>query len=321
MGLLQNGQWVDQWYDTSGSGGEFRRQDSRFRSWVTADGEAVAGAKSGFKAESGRYHLYVSLACPWAHRTLIFRQLKQLQEYIDVTVVDPVMLENGWELTDPLYGFNYLYQLYLKADTQYEGRVTVPVLWDKKTKTIVSNESAEIIRMFNSAFNHLTGNTADYYPAALCEEIDQVNERIYNAINNGVYRAGFATTQAAYEAAYHTLFDALDWVEQLLSRQRYLVGEHLTEADWRLFTTLIRFDAVYFGHFKTNRQLLADFPAISGYVRELYQVPGVAETVNLEHIKTHYYVSHQTINPTGVIPLGPLQDFTGEHDRKRFTAV
>ncbi len=320
MGLIQNGQWVDQWYDTKNNGGEFRRQDSRFRSWLTADGQAGPSGEAGFKAEKGRYHLYVSLACPWAHRTLIFRQLKNLQEYIDVTVVDAVMLENGWEFSgsksEPLYDFNYAYELYLKADSQYEGRVTVPILWDKKTETMVSNESSEIIRMFNSAFNHLTGNDDDYYPEALHEKIDAINDRVYDSINNGVYRAGFATTQDAYESAFHQLFDALDWVEGLLTNQRYLAGDTLTEADWRLFTTLIRFDAVYFGHFKTNKKMLASYPAISGYVRELYQVPGVAETVNFENIKTHYYASHLTINPTGVIPLGPEQDFNLAHGRE-----
>jgi putative glutathione S-transferase len=321
MGLLQNGQWVDQWYDTKGSDGEFRRQDSRFRNWLTANGGVGPSGEPGFKAEKGRYHLYVSLACPWAHRTLIFRRLKQLEEYIDVTVVDPIMLENGWEMTDPLYGLDFLYQLYLKADANYEGRVTVPVLWDKQTQTIVSNESSEIIRMFNSAFNELTGNTDDYYPQALHEAIHTLNDRIYDSINNGVYRAGFATTQAAYEEAFYQLFDSLDWVEGLLSRQRYLAGDQLTEADWRLFTTLIRFDAVYFGHFKTNRQRLADYPAISAYVRELYQVQGVAETVNFDHIKTHYYASHRTINPTGVVPVGPEQDFTLPHGRETLKAA
>ena len=319
MGLIQNGQWVDQWYDTKSSGGEYRRQDSRFRSWITANGEAGPTGEAGFKAEKGRYHLYVSLACPWAHRTLIFRQLKNLQEYIDVTMVDAVMLENGWEFSsyqqEPLYDFNYAYQLYLKADSQYEGRVTVPILWDKKTETIVNNESSEIIRMFNSAFNHLTGNSDDYYPAELHEEIDAINDRVYDSINNGVYRAGFATTQEAYEKAFHQLFDALDWVEGLLTAQRYLTGERITEADWRLFTTLIRFDAVYFGHFKTNKRLLSSYPAISGFVRELYQVPGVASTVDFAHIKTHYYASHLTINPTGIIPLGPEQDFNLPHGR------
>ncbi len=317
MGLLQNGQWVDQWYDTDSSGGEFRRQDSRFRSWVTADGAAGPSGSEGFKAEPGRYHLYVSLACPWAHRTLIFRQLKDLQDLIGVTVVEPLMLANGWELKDDQYGLEYLYQLYLKADSGYEGRVTVPVLWDKREQTIVSNESAEIIRMFNTAFNGQTGNDNDYYPAALQGEIDAINERVYDSINNGVYRSGFATTQKAYEEAYYKLFDALDWVEQVLTRQRYLAGETLTEADWRLFTTLIRFDAVYHGHFKTNRQRIADYPAMSNYLRELYQQPGVAHTVNFAHIKQHYYGSHRTINPTQVVPLGPQQDFTLPHDRSR----
>ncbi len=315
MGLLQNGQWVDQWYDTKNTGGSFRRQDSRFRHWVTATGEAGASGEAGFKAEKGRYHLYVSLACPWAHRTLIFRKLKQLEDYIDVTVVDATMLENGWEMTDSLSGLNYLYELYLKADSSYEGRVTVPVLWDKHTNTIVSNESSEIIRMFNSAFNHLTGNQDDYYPEPLHETIHALNDRIYDSINNGVYRAGFATSQGAYEEAFHQLFDSLDWVEGILSQNRYLAGDTLTEADWRLFTTLIRFDAVYHGHFKTNRQQLSEYPAISGYVRELYQVSGVAETVDFAHIKTHYYASHRTINPSGVVPLGPVQDFTLAHNR------
>jgi putative glutathione S-transferase len=317
MGLLQQGKWIDQWYETGSSGGEFRRQDSGFRHWLTPDGEAEPTGEPGFKAEKGRYHLYVSLACPWAHRTLIFRELKQLQDYIDVTVVEPIMLENGWEMTDPLYGFEFLYQLYLKADGEYEGRVTVPVLWDKQTKTIVSNESSEIIRMFNSAFNHLSGNTTDYYPEPLQKTNNTLNDRIYSTINNGVYRAGFATTQETYEAAFHLLFESLDWLEDLLSQQRYTAGTKVTEADWRLFTTLIRFDAVYFGHFKTNRQLLAAYPAISGYVRELYQVPGIAKTVNFEHIKTHYYASHLMINPTGIIPLGPKQDFNIAHGREK----
>ncbi|BFM15306.1 glutathione S-transferase family protein [Maricurvus nonylphenolicus] len=318
MGLLQNGQWVDQWYDTKTSGGEFRRQDSRFRNWITADGKAGPSGQAGFKAEAGRYHLYVSLACPWAHRTLIFRNLKQLQPYIDVTIVEPTMLEHGWEMTDPNYGLQFLYQLYLKADASYEGRVTVPVLWDKQTETIVSNESSEIIRMFNNAFNHLTGNTDDYYPLAQQEKIDTVNARVYDTINNGVYRAGFATTQAAYETAFYQLFDALDWVEGILTTQRYLTGSHITEADWRLFTTLVRFDAVYYGHFKTNRQRLSDYPAISGYIRELYQLKGIAETVNFDHIKTHYYASHLSINPTGIVPLGPELDFSSPHNRDHF---
>jgi putative glutathione S-transferase len=315
MGLLQGGKWVDQWYDTKNSDGEFVRQDSSFRNWLTSDGRAGPTGQSGFSAEKGRYHLYVSLACPWAHRTLIFRKLKQLEDYIDVTVVDALMLENGWEMDDALNGLNFVYELYLKADAQYEGRVTVPVLWDKKTQTIVSNESSEIIRMFNSAFNDLTGNTDDYYPQNLHSAIEVVNERIYHTINNGVYKAGFATTFEAYRQAYLTLFDSLDWVEDILSRQRYLAGEKMTEVDWRLFTTLIRFDAVYFGHFKCNRQLLDSYPNISGYVRELYQVPGVSDTVDMEHIKTHYYASHTSINPTGIVPLGPKQNFNAPHGR------
>jgi putative glutathione S-transferase len=316
MGLLQQGKWVDKWYDTKNNDGEFRRQDSRFRSWLTANGAAGPNGEQGFKAEKGRYHLYVSLACPWAHRTLIFRALKGLQDYIDVTAVEPIMLENGWELSDPQYGFDYAYQLYLKADRSYEGRVTVPILWDKQTQTIVSNESSEIIRMFNTAFNHFTGDLTDYYPENLRSKIDSVNTRVYDTINNGVYLCGFATTQQAYEKAFKALFESLDWVEDILSKQPYLAGEQLTEADWRLFTTLIRFDAVYFGHFKTNRQQIADYPAISNYVREMYQIEGIANTVNFEHIKTHYYGSHLTINPTGIVPVGPAQDFTKVHNRQ-----
>ena len=309
MGLIQNGQWVDQWYDTKESGGEFRRQDSRFRDWISKEEGAT------FPPESGRYHLYVSLACPWAHRTLIFRALKGLEQHIGVTVVKPIMLENGWEINDDQYRLDFLYQLYLKADASYEGRVTVPVLWDKKTETIVSNESAEIIRMLNSAFNDLTGNHDDYYPKAHRDEIDRLNDRIYHTVNNGVYRAGFATSQEAYEQAFYELFDSLDWLEDILSKQRYLVASQITEADWRLFTTLIRFDAVYVGHFKCNQKQIADYPALNAYLSELYQVAGIAETVSFEHIKTHYYVSHPTINPSGVIPLGPEQNFTMAHGR------
>lgn len=321
MGLLQNGKWVDQWYNTDDNDGAFSRQDSRFRNWITNNGENGPNNTAGFKAEKDRYHLYVSLACPWAHRTLIFRELKQLQDIIAVTVVDPIMLDNGWEMSDSLNDFSYVYQLYLKADPNYEGRVTVPVLWDKKTQTIVSNESSEIIRMFNTAFNSLTGNVADYYPDALRSNIDTINQHVYDTINNGVYRAGFATTQSAYELAFHQLFDALDDIEKLLTTQRYLVGDVITEADWRLFTTLIRFDAVYFGHFKTNRQLLADYSAISGYVRELYQQPEVSNTISFEHIKTHYYASHLMINPSGVIPIGPLQDFNIAHNRDQLNVT
>ena len=316
MGLIVNGKWVDQWYDTKASKGQFERQESRFRDTIST------GPNSKYPAEAGRYHLYVSLACPWAHRTLIFRQLKQLEDVISVSVVKAEMLENGWEFDlenelfqDHLYQHNYLYQLYLKAAPDYQGRVTVPVLWDKKTQTIVNNESSEIIRILNSAFNDITGNTDDYYPVPLRPEIDQLNSRIYDTINNGVYRAGFATTQAAYEQAYQQLFDSLDWLEQHLASHRYLAGNQLTEADWRLFTTLIRFDAVYFGHFKCNRNQLTDFDNISGYLRELYQFKEVSKTVDLPYSKRHYYASHKTINPTLIVPLGPEQDFNQAHHR------
>lgn len=312
MGLIVKGEWVDEWYPTEETEGEFIRQESRFRQTISTEPGAT------YPPEKGRYHLYVSLACPWAHRTLIFRKIKQLEDIITISVVEPKMLENGWEFGekgDSLYGLNYMYQLYLKAAPDYQGRVTVPVLWDKKTETIVNNESAEIIRILNTAFNELTGNNDDYYPDALSSEIDRINERIYDTVNNGVYRAGFATTQTAYEEAYISLFATLDWLENRLSQQRYLVGDSITEADWRLFTTLIRFDAVYHGHFKCNRQKLNEFSNISHYLRELYQVPGVKETVDLEYTKIHYYGSHKTINPTGVIPLGPNEDFSLPHNR------
>lgn len=326
MGLLQNGKWVDQWYDTKSTGGHFKRSESQFRNWITADGSAGPSGSAGFKAEKDRYHLYVSLACPWAHRTLIFRTLKGLEDYITVSVVDPLMLENGWEFRsaetrtegatdDALFGSDYLYQVYLKADPNYSGRVTVPVLWDKQQNTIVSNESAEIIRMFNSAFNDLTGNRLDFYQDALRQEIDELNDWIYPTINNGVYKAGFATSQGAYEEAFNALFEALDKLEERLSTERYLIGTSLTEADWRLFTTLIRFDAVYVGHFKCNLRRIEDYPNISGYLRELYQVPGIKETVNMRHIKEHYYRSHKTINPTGVVPSGPELNFNVPHGR------
>jgi len=314
MGLLVNGEWVDKWYDTEKSDGKFVRQDSRFRDTISS------APQSKFTPEVGRYHLYVSLACPWAHRTIIFRKLKQLEDIISMSIVEAPMMENGWEFGeqgDPLYNLDYAYQLYLKADPSYEGRVTVPILWDKKTQTIVNNESIEIIRMLNSAFNELTGNTDDYYPEPLREEIEAVNNRVYNTINNGVYKAGFATTQEAYNEAYTALFDSLDWLEARLAKQRYLVGDVITEADWRLFTTLIRFDAVYHGHFKCNRQKLSEFHHISNYVNELYQVPGVKETVDLEYTKVHYYVSHLTINPTQIVPLGAKHHFEAPHDRER----
>ncbi len=315
MGLLIDGQWHTDWYDTKTTGGEFVRQDAQFRSWVSAD-----GGRDGFRAQAGRYHLFVSLACPWAHRTLIFRKVKQLEDVIGVTVVKPEMLEHGWEINEqtPLGDIRYLHQVYTAVKPDYSGRVTVPVLWDKETGTIVSNESSEIIRMLNSAFNAFTDIKTDYYPEALRRDIDAINATIYDKINNGVYKTGFATTQRAYEKAFGELFSALEEVERRLSQQRYLVGSEITEADWRLFTTLVRFDSVYYGHFKTNRKRIEDYPNLAGYVRDLYQQPGVAETVDFRHIKTHYYYSHETINPTRVVPLGPQVDYTRPHDRGRF---
>jgi glutathionyl-hydroquinone reductase len=315
MGLLVNGEWRDEWYDTDSSSGEFVRQDSAFRNWVTVDGAPGPSGEGGFAATAGRYHLYVSLACPWAHRTLIFRKLKGLEEAIGVSVVHPHMLENGWEFRDceaggfpvgdPLFGSDFLYQVYLRAKPDYSGRVTVPVLWDMQRDTIVSNESADIIRMLNDAFNAFASSDADYCPAALREEIDEVNARVYKQVNNGVYRCGFATSQKAYEKAFRQLFEALDWLDERLATRRYLVGDQITEADWRLFTTLLRFDPVYVGHFKANLRRIRDYPHLSGYSRELYQVPGVASTCHLGHIKQHYYHSHRMINPTGIVPAGP----------------
>ncbi len=324
MGLLVDGKWRDQGYDSAATKGEFVRKDAQFRNWVTADGSAGPGGIEGFAAAADRYHLYVSLACPWAHRTLIFRRLKGLEKLIGLTIVEPLMLENGWELgeearqSSPVAGLDYLYQLYQRADPNYTGRVTVPVLWDKERNTIVSNESAEIIRMFNSAFNALTGNLDDYYPSELRTTINQLNERVYHGVNNGVYKAGFATTQEAYETAFNRLFSELDWLEERLSKRRYLVGRQPTEADWRLFTTLIRFDAVYFGHFKTNLRRIEDYPNLSHYLRDLYQQPGIAETVDFDQIKSHYYGSHASLNPTGIIPKGPALDYSHAHNRQRF---
>jgi len=322
MGQLIDGRWHDQWYDTS-KDGRFQRENAQRRNWVTADGQPGPTGDGGFRAEAGRYHLYVSLACPWAHRTLIFRQLKGLESLIDVSVVSWLMLENGWTFDkalgstgDKLDNLDFLHQRYTKDDASYTGRVTVPVLWDKHEQRIVSNESAEIIRMFNTAFDGITGNTLDLYPQALRAQIDELNERIYPAVNNGVYRAGFATTQDAYEEAFKTLFNELDWLEERLGQQRYLAGEYLTEADIRLFTTLIRFDAVYHGHFKCNLRRLADYPNLSGWLHELYQLDGVAGTVDFQHIEHHYYGSHRTINPTGIVPLGPQQDFSASHGRE-----
>ncbi len=316
MGLLVDGEWKDEWYDTKSTGGRFVRKDSAFRDRVTADGS------SGVPAEAGRYHLYVSLACPWAHRSLIFRKLKKLESAITLSVVDPLMVENGWEFSDgpgcipdPIHGARYLHEVYTKARPDYTGRVTVPVLWDKQKGTIVNNESSEIIRIFDSEFDAIADDSVHFYPEPLREKIDAINPRVYDNVNNGVYRCGFATSQQAYEEAFHQLFGMLDELDALLGGQRYLVGDQLTEADWRLFTTLVRFDPVYVGHFKCNRQRIADYPHLSGYLRELYQVPGIAETVDFEHIKRHYYESHRTINPTAVVPLGPALDLERPHGR------
>jgi len=316
MGLLIDGVWRDQWYDTSKSGGRFVRSTAGFRNWVTPDGSAGPTGKGGFKAEPGRYHLYIARACPWAHRTMIFRALKGLEDIIDYSVVHWRMLENGWTFEpgpgvtgDLVNGKEFLHQVYTLADRAYSGRVTVPVLWDRETKTIVSNESAEIIRMLNSAFDGVGATEGDYYPDGLRTEIDALNTRIYDTVNNGVYRAGFATTQSAYEEAVVPLFESLDWLEGILSRQPWLAGDRQTEADWRLWTTLLRFDPVYVGHFKCNIRRLSDYPALWSYTRELYQVPGIRETVEFAHIKGHYYESHRMINPTGIVPLGPLLDF------------
>lgn len=322
MGLLVDGKWQDRWYDTAKSGGRFIRSDAQFRNWITADGSPGPTGTGGFKAEPGRYHLYVSLACPWANRTLIFRSLKGLEGSISISVVNWYMAEKGWSfddaedvIRDPINDANYMYEVYTAAEPAYSGRVTVPVLWDKKTKTIVSNESSEIIRMFNSAFDNAGAKPGDFYPEALRQEIDEINKRIYSTVNNGVYKAGFATTQEAYEEAVIPLFDSLDWLEERLSKQRYLTGDVLTEADWRLFTTLIRFDPVYVGHFKCNIRRIADYPNLSAYTRELYQYENVADTINMYHIKHHYYVSHTTINPSGVVPMGPKLNLNTPHGR------
>ena len=323
MGLLIDGKWHDQWYDTESTGGAFKRSESQFRNWITADGSAGPSGKGGFKAESGRYHLYVSLACPWAHRTLIFRQLKGLEAHISVSVVHPDMLGEGWTFEtdehgatgDSLFGSSHMHQVYTRADAEYTGRVTVPVLWDKAQNTIVSNESAEIIRMFNSAFDGITGNSDDYWPEELREPIEAVNARIYSTINNGVYKCGFATSQEAYDAAVEPLFESLDWLEDLLSQHRYLLGGRITEADWRLFTTLLRFDPVYHTHFKCNRKRLMDYPNLWAYTRELYQWPGVAGTVGMQHIVRHYHYSHDTINPHRIIPINPEINWQEPHGR------
>ena len=312
MGLLIDGKWVDQWYDTKSTGGHFQRKEAAFRSWITADGAPGPSGQGGFRAQGDRYHLYVSYACPWAHRTLIFRTLKGLEDLIPISVVHWLMQDHGWTfdhgpgcIPDPIQGAAFMHQIYTAAQPDYTGRVTVPVLWDKQTGTIVSNESSEIIRMFNSAFDGLGASAGDFYPAHLRAQIDAVNARIYDTVNNGVYKAGFATTQEAYEAAVHPLFASLDWIEDILSTNDFLVGNQISEADWRLFTTLIRFDSTYVCHFKCNLRRIADYPAISAYLKRLYKWPGIQETVYMDHIKGHYFQSHHTINPSGVIPIGP----------------
>ncbi len=327
MGLLIEGHWRDQWYESS-EDGAFQREAAQRRNWITADGQPGPSGTGGFAAEAGRYHLYVSLACPWAHRTLLLRKLKGLEGLIDVSVVSWLMGENGWTFDtalgstgDALDNLQFLHQRYTAETPDYTGRVTVPVLWDKQTGRIVSNESADIIRMFNSAFDGLTGNRLDFYPEALRPQIDELNERIYPAVNNGVYRAGFATSQGAYETAFDEVFAELARLEEELGEQRYLAGEYLTEADLRLFTSLIRFDAVYHGHFKCNLRRIVDYPNLSNWLRELYQWPGVGETVDFQHIKGHYYGSHPTINPTRIVPKGPAQAFDSAHDRERLPGL
>ncbi|WP_116475309.1 glutathione S-transferase family protein [Zobellella maritima] len=323
MGKLVEGVWHDVWYDTKENQGRFERSKSQFRNWVTRDGKAGPTDEAGFAAEPDRYHLYVSLACPWAHRTLMIRALKGLENIIEVSVVNPLMGEHGWTFDtdfeaatgDALYGLDYLYQLYLKADPHYSGRVTVPVLWDKQRQTIVSNESADIIRMLNNAFDHLGARAGDYYPEALRSQIDTINAEVYDTINNGVYKAGFATSQPAYDEAVRALFTGLDWLEQKLDRQRYLVGNKFTEADIRLWTTLARFDAVYHTHFKCDLRKIAEYPNLYAYLRDIYQLPGISDTLNMAHIRHHYFRSHPTINPHGIVSIGPAQNWLEAHDR------
>jgi putative glutathione S-transferase len=321
MGQLIEGVWRDQ-APASGGDGRFHRAETQFRNWITADGSPGPTGVGGFKAERGRYHLYVSLACPWAHRTLIMRRLKRLEDAIGVSVVHWHMDRDGWEFRegpgatgDRLHGLDYLHQVYTRARPDYTGRASVPVLWDKERATIVNNESAEIIRMLNAAFDRVGADGPDFYPEALRPAIDTINDRVYNTINNGVYKAGFARSQEAYEDAARALFATLDDLEALLGAQRYIAGERMTEADWRLFTTLVRFDPVYVGHFKCNLKRLVDYPNLWAYARELYQVPGVAQTVDFHHIKQHYYGSHKSVNPTGIVPIGPVIDWDEPHGR------
>ena len=326
MSLVKQGKLKGDWLEEETKDGEFVRMDSVFRNWVTADGSPGPSGKGGFMAEPDRYHLYVSYACPWAHRTLMFRKLKKLDNIISVSVVHPDMGPESWKFDDSfpdatadhISQFEYMHQVYTLADPQYSGIVTVPVLWDKKQQTIVNNESSEIIRMFNSEFNAFTDDKTDYYPDSLRQEIDAINKLVYNNINNGVYRCGFARTQGVYERAFDSLFSALDILEERLGQQLYLVGNTITEADWRLLPTLLRFDPVYVGHFKCNLRRIADYPNLSNYLRDLYQQPGIAETFNLTHVKRHYYWSHESINPTRIVPKGPEIDYLAPHDRQRF---
>ncbi len=323
MGQLIDGIWHDTWYDTKKSSGKFVRDNATFRHWITADGSAGPTGDAGFKAQSGRYHLYVSHACPWAHRTLIFRAIKGLTDHISISAVHPDMLSDGWTFEtddhgatgDTLFNLPFARDIYLRVDPDMTGRVTVPILWDKQRGTIVSNESSEIIRMFNTAFNDITGNHDDYWPAQMRNDIESVNTRIYDTVNNGVYKAGFATTQAAYDSAVYPLFDTLDWLEDRLSQSRYLMGNQITEADWRLWTTLIRFDPVYHQHFKCSRKRIVDYPNLWGFTRELYQRDGIAATVNMAHIVRHYYYSHDTINPHRIVPINSMIDYAVPHMR------
>lgn len=325
MGLLVEGQWKDDWYDTESTGGRFQRTESQFRNWVTTDGSPGPSGTGGFEAQPGRYHLYVSYACPWAHRVQVMRAWKGLEEHIGLSVVHPLMLEQGWELRDDfegatgdtLYGLGKLYELYLKADNRYSGRVVVPALWDKQRETIVSNESADIIRMLNYAFDDRGAKPGDYYPENLREDIEAINETVYHNVNNGVYKAGFATSQEAYDEAVTALFVALEGLENRLGESRYLVGNTLTEADLRLWTTLVRFDPVYVTHFKCDRKRIRDYPNLSGLLRDIYQLPGVAETVHMDHIRNHYFRSHPTLNPHRIVSIGPELDWSAPHGRDR----
>lgn len=318
MGMLVDGHWQDVWYDTKSTGGRFKRSTAQFRNWITADGSAGPSGEAGFKAEPKRYHLYASYACPWVHRVLIYRSLKGLEKFIDVSFVHWLMDKDGWTFMkdeqgivgDKLFTFDFAHQIYTKACADYTGRVTVPILWDTKKQTIVSNESAEIIRMLNTAFDEIGAKPGDYYPIDKREEIDALNERIYNSINNGVYKCGFATTQKAYDEAIGPLFDMLDEIEVRLEKQNFLCGDKPLEADWRLFPTLFRFDAIYVGHFKCAKKRIQDYPNLWRYTRALYNWPGIAETTNMAHAKRHYYESHITINPSRIVPVDSQVDWS-----------